>query len=293
MKKLDTCPVCQSENILKTLDVKDYFLSQEHFSIWKCLNCDLLFTNPRPENENLAKYYDSPDYLSHDTEDNGAIGKLYSFLREINIRRKYKIIRALHDTGKILDIGCGTGELLNYFQNRKWECFGIEPNASARNFAKSHYHLQVEEEQNLQNLPDTSFDIISMWHVLEHVPDVNERLQVAKRILHDNGYFIIALPNPISPDAMYYKEYWAGLDVPRHLSHFSPKAFKKLAKLHGLQIINILPLKMDAYYVSLLSERYKKTSLPLMRAFLSGYRSNRSASKSGNYSSLIYVLKKM
>ena len=292
MKKILTCPVCQSINLIKKFDVKDYFLTQENFSIWQCKSCGLLFTNPIPKAQNLGKYYESPDYLSHDTSSSGVIGKLYQFLRKINIARKYKIVTNLKNSGNILDIGCGTGELLNYFQNQNWSCLGIEPNEPTRKFAKAHYNLKVEEEQSLETIPSQSFDIISMWHVLEHVPDVNERIIQVKRILKNNGHLIIALPNPISRDANYYKTYWAGLDVPRHLYHFSPQAFENLANRHNLEIIHTLPLKMDAYYVSLLSERYMKNTMPVFRALLNGTKSNLSAKKTGNYSSLIYVLNK-
>ncbi len=292
MKKASSCPVCQSKNIFKTLDVKDYFLTQENFSIWRCKDCGLSFTNPRPKDENLGKYYESPEYLSHGTKNSGIIGKLYQLLRNINIKRKYNIVSEQMGTGKILDIGCGTGELLNYFQKQKWECLGVEPNATARNFAKTQYHLKVEEEQSLQKLPTESFDIISMWHVLEHVSDINKRMYEVKRLLKRGGKIIIALPNSLSWDAVFYKAYWAGLDVPRHLYHFSPEAFSSLAKRHDLQIINTLPLKLDAFYVSLLSERYKKTRLPIFLALINGAKSNRTAAKTGNYSSLIYILKK-
>jgi len=292
MKKVSTCPVCQSKSISKQSDVKDLFLTQENFSIWHCKDCGLLFTNPRPENESLGKYYESQEYLSHDTKSSGAIGKLYRFLRNINIKRKYKIVSELSPTGKILDIGCGTGELLSYFQKQKWTTIGIEPNKAARNIARTQYHLKVEEEEHLQKLQTADFDIISMWHVLEHVPDINERIKEAKRLLKKDGSLIIALPNTTSWDADFYGEYWAGLDVPRHLYHFSPEAFANLAKQHGFEIVNKLPLKFDAYYVSLLSERYKKTRLTIFRAILNGTRSNRAGAKTGNYSSLIYVLNK-
>jgi len=292
MKNTSVCPVCQSKNIEKSFDVKDYFLTQEDFSIWRCKDCNLQFTNPRPGDETLGKYYESPDYLSHDTTSAGIIGKIYHFLRQINIKRKYQIVDRLCSTGKILDIGCGTGELLHYFQKQNWDCLGIEPNASARNFAKEKYHLNVEEEQSLQNMDSKSFDIVSMWHVLEHVPDVNSRMEQTRKILKDNGFLIVALPNPTSWDADFYNVYWAGLDVPRHLYHFSPQAFTNLAARHGFRIVNTLPLKFDAYYVSLLSERYKKTQFPFIKAFLNGTKSNNAASKTGNYSSLIYVLNK-
>ncbi len=290
MKTATSCPVCDSKKIFKKLDVKDYFLTQEKFSLWECKDCNLVFTNPRPENEDLGRYYESPDYLSHNTTDNGSMGKLYKFLREKNIKRKYNIINKLIPTGTILDIGCGTGELLSYFQKNNWHCRGIEPNVKARNFAKVQYDLKVEEESFIKNFSPESFDIISMWHVLEHVPDVNKRMQEAKYLLKKQGYLIVALPNPISWDATFYKNYWAGLDVPRHLYHFSPDAFRNLATKHNLHIINMLPLKLDAFYVSLLSERYKKNNLATANAFFNGIRSNIKALNNGNYSSIIYIL---
>ena len=144
----------------------------------------------------------------------------------------------------------------------------------------------------MQNFPAESFDIISMWHVLEHVSDINKRMEEVNQLLKSDGRLIIALPNLSSWDAGFYKEYWAGLDVPRHLYHFSPKAFSSLAKRHDLQIINTLPLMFDAFYVSLLSERYKKNRLPIFKGFINGIKSNRTAAKTGNFSSLIYVLQK-
>ncbi len=290
MKIATSCPVCNSKNIFKKLDVKDYFLTQEKFSLWKCKDCNLIFTNPRPEDEDLGRYYASPDYLSHNTGDSGFMGKLYGLLRKKNIKRKYNIISSLIPTGAILDIGCGTGELLSYFQKNNWYCRGIEPNVKARNFAKVQYDLKVEEESAIKNFTPESFDIISMWHVLEHVPDVNERIQETKHLLKKQGYLIIALPNPTSWDAAFYKNYWAGLDVPRHLYHFSPDAFRSLVNKHNLRIINRLPLKLDAFYVSLLSERYKRNNFAIAKAFFSGIRSNVKASNNGNYSSIIYIL---
>ena len=152
------------------------------------------------------------------------------------------------------------------------------------------YDLKVEDESCIKNFSPESFDIISMWHVLEHVPDVNKRMQETKHLLKKQGYLIIALPNPTSWDAAFYKNYWAGLDVPRHLYHFSPDAFRGLVNKHNLRIISRLPLKLDAFYVSLLSEQYKKNNFAIASAFFNGVRSNIKAANDGNYSSIIYIL---
>ena len=292
MNKPQQCPICLGQNISKKFDVKDFFFTQEKFSLWQCKTCSVLFTHPQPPLESLAKYYDTPDYLSHNTKQNGVVGHIYRLLRDFNIHRKYKIVTKYIPQGRLLDIGCGSGELLYYFKRHNWSCTGIEPNPSAREFARSQYGLRIEKEEQLKKLPEKSFDVISMWHVLEHVPDVNERMIQVNRLLKDHGLLVIALPNPLSWDASYYQESWAAYDVPRHLYHFSRKAFKYLAKKHHFKITDILPLTLDAYYVSFLSERYKANRMPFVRASLKGMISNIKAGKTGNYSSLIYILRK-
>ncbi len=292
MKRPLKCPVCQGQQLSKKLDVKDLFFTREDFSIWECRDCSVLFTWPQPSSAEIGRYYETPAYLSHNTEKNGLLGKFYAFLRSINIRKKFKIVEKYVPQGRLLDIGCGSGELLKYFAGQGWEVMGIEPSKAAREFAKKKYGLKIEAEQEIKNLPNLSFDVVSMWHVLEHVADVNERMEQVHRLLKKDGVAVIALPNPLSWDAEYYKKYWAAYDVPRHLYHFSQKAFACLAQKHHFQIIQILPLKMDAFYVSLLSEGYKKGNFVLAKAFFSGLKSNRKAKQSGDYSSLIYVLRK-
>jgi len=292
MKNPTTCPVCQGRKVSKKFDVKDFFFTQEKFSVWECSDCSVLFTHPQPPKELLGKYYDTPDYLSHNTKENGLLGKVYASLRNYNIKGKYKVIARHISRGRLLDIGCGSGELLHYFTKKGWEGMGIEPNETARKFARDSYGLSIEGAEELKRLPEKSFDVISMWHVLEHVPDVNERMNRVSRLLKDQGIAVIALPNPESYDAAYYKDYWAAYDVPRHLYHFSQSAFKKLAAKHHFTIVEVLPLKLDAYYVSLLSERYRENRLPFLRAVYRGWVSNSKAKKNGNYSSRIFILRK-
>ncbi len=292
MKSPLKCPVCQGQQLSKKLDVKDLFFTKEDFSIWECSDCSVLFTWPQPASDEIGRYYETPAYLSHNTEQNGLFGKLYGFLRNINIRKKYKIVEKYISRGRLLDIGCGSGELLNYFAGRGWDTMGIEPNQTARAFAQKKYGLKIEGEREIKNLPALSFDVVSMWHVLEHVADVNERMEQVQRLLIKDGIAVIALPNPRSWDAENYQNYWAAYDVPRHLFHFSQKAFASLVQKHHFQITEILPLTMDAFYVSLLSERYKGGNSAFAKAFLSGLKSNRKAKHSGEYSSLIYILQK-
>ena len=292
MEKLTKCPICGSKNIKKKLEIPDHFLTKELFELWECRECTTKFTNPRPHKENLSKYYESSEYLSHTANKQGPLGKFYNVLRIINIHNKYKLLNQYTTKGKVLDIGCGTGEFLHYLDKKGWECQGIEPNEAARKYAKETYQLPIEDENILKKLPAKHFDLITLWHVLEHIPEINDRLLDINRILKDDGTIFLALPNPASWDAISYNSYWAGYDVPRHLYHFSQTAVHFLAQQNGWKIITTKPLKMDAYYVSLLSERYKSNNHPIPAAIKMGFISNHKARKTGNYSSLIYILKK-
>ncbi len=292
MEKLSNCPLCGSTPIRQIMHTKDYFYTGEEFNLYQCENCEVIFTNPRPEAGSLGKYYNTKNYLSHNTKNNGFTGRIYSLLRKKNIRYKYKLISHLTPKGQILDIGSGTGELLDYFKKEGWTTRGIEPNKKAREFAVKNYNLTIGDENELERQEENSFDVITLWHVLEHIPKANERIEKVKRLLKSNGLLVIALPNPTSFDAIHYGAYWAGYDVPRHLFHFTPQAFVNFSKARGLKIIKTKPLKFDAYYVSYLSEKYKQNHPALLRATIPAWRSNLMANKTGNYSSLIYFLKK-
>jgi len=131
-----------------------------------------------------------------------------------------------------------------------------------------------------------------MWHVLEHVPKLNQRIKDLKRILKNDGTVFVAVPNPKSFDAQFYKEYWAAWDVPRHLYHFSSESVYEIMKKHGFKMVDKKPMKFDAYYVSMLSEKYKKNKLGILKASIIGLQSNVHARKNDqNYSSLIYIAK--
>ena len=287
-----TCDVCNSTQLSHELDTADYFLTQENFSLFRCNECGYAFTSPAPPTSKLGKYYESKEYLSHTADEKGFMNSLYKILRSINLQRKEKLILQHSAPGELLDIGSGTGEFLSYCKKRNWSVTGIEPNTKARQFASDQYKLTIHPEEKIAELKNNYYDIITMWHVLEHVPDFNERIEQIKKILKPNGTIVIALPNINSPDAQKYGKYWAALDVPRHLHHFSPKSIAKLSQQHHLKLIDMVPMKMDAYYVSLLSEKYLNHNLPLIRGAYNGFVSNLKAFKNNNYSSMIFVLKK-
>jgi len=291
MTEITHCPICDSTNFSQYLNAVDYTVSKETFSIMKCGGCDFLFTSPRPELSVLGSYYQSEDYISHSDTSKGLISKLYKIARGFTLERKYRLVSSFSNGKRLLDVGCGTGAFLNHAKSKGLDVIGIEPDQGASDFAKKNYGLSVFDESKLDEFEAASFGAITLWHVLEHVPNLNERLLQLKRLLHPEGRLFIAVPNPDSFDAKHYQEHWAAYDVPRHLWHFTPKTMRKLIDKNGLQLHNVLPMKLDAFYISLLSERYKNGSERYLPAFWNGLKSNLRAGTSA-WSSQIYVIGK-
>lgn len=294
---LTKCPLCQHEHFSIVQEVVDHAVSKESYQLTKCANCELIFTNPRPKEEHIAPYYDFPEYYSHNDEVSSITGFAYNLVRKRALASKVKLFKSLKpDFGNILDIGCGTGELLNKAKESGWGVEGVEPNEKARVQAKAKLGDNVYESiQNIQS--KESYDIISLFHVLEHIHELNNSMNIITTSLKSNGYIIIAVPNPESYDAKKYGNNWAGWDIPRHLYHFSKKAMNSLAEIHQLELIKMIPMPFDSYYVSLLSEGYINPNQSAIskysKAILNGRKSNSMAkANENNYSSILYIFKK-
>jgi 2-polyprenyl-3-methyl-5-hydroxy-6-metoxy-1,4-benzoquinol methylase len=257
----------------------------------KCAKCDLAFTNPIPEIERLSEYYKSEEYISHTNNSKGWFNKLYKIARRINIKSKLKIIGK--KKGKLLEIGSGTGDLLFACKNLGWETTGIEPNERARNNAKQNLNLILNKNINNIDLKNKSQDIIMMWHVLEHIPNLKETTTQIRELLKDNGKLIIAVPNHKSFDAKYYKENWAAYDVPRHLLHFDKETMSKTLKKSGLRVIKTKAMIFDSFYVSMLSEKIKTGKKnPIKAIFIALWSNIKAFVHNKEYSSIIYIVKK-
>jgi len=275
-----------------SITVKDYSVSGEEFQLIENLEFGYLETTPQPSLENLSSYYESEDYISHTNAKRNLFEKTYHIIRNISLKRKLKLINSFQpEEKKLLDIGCGTGAFLNTAQQNGWQVSGIEPNEKARAIANKSCSGSVFNIEQLKNFKSESFDVITLWHVLEHLPNLEEQVLTFKKLLKSNGTLVIAVPNFKSYDALYYKNHWAAFDVPRHLWHFSRASILKLFQNVNMKVDKTLPMVFDAFYVSLLSEKYKKNFLKVLPAFLVGLRSNLKAKRSGEYSSLIYVIK--
>lgn len=270
------------------IKTKDYLVSQEKFNLIFDEESDMLITDPKPKN--LEKYYDPKNYISHSDEKNSFIEKVYQEVKKITLKKKVKLIDQYSLKEKtLLDIGCGTGEFLAYAKNKKWNTVGVEVNQMA---SKKATNKNLEIYKTTKDLPSTKYNIITLWHVLEHLPNLDEQINNIKKRLEKNGTLIIAVPNYKSYDAEYYKEFWAAYDTPRHLWHFSQNAIKIIFEKHNFRVDKTLPMYFDSYYVSLLSEKYKNGKSNYLKAFYRGLVSNIIAKSNGEYSSLIYVLKK-
>ncbi|TND10606.1 MAG: type 12 methyltransferase [Bacteroidetes bacterium] len=290
--KIESCPVCGSKEIEKKLQCRDFTVSKELFDIVSCKKCSFFFTNPQPEVSDLGRYYESDDYVSHSDTSKGIVNWLYQRVRKTTLKRKLKLVNRLSGQGKLLDIGCGTGHFLHTAKTGGWETIGIEPSESARKVAREKFGINAFEEDHLVQLQAQSFDVITMWHVLEHVPFLNERVAELKRLLKPGGVLIVAVPNHLSHDADHYKENWAAWDVPRHLWHFAPSDIKNLFGKQQMGVKEILPMKFDAYYVSMLSEKYKNGKTSLLAAFWRGWISNlKSGGDPPRCSSQIYIIR--
>lgn len=293
MIELKECPFCKEKKLTNKITCKDYSTSKETFNIVSCETCEILFTNPRPFDEDLKKYYASENYISHTNQKKGLFNWLYQNIRKYTVWRKVSLLKKTTLKKNHLDIGCGTGEFLYKCKKEGFSVAGVEPSELARSQAIKNFNLNVSSDAKLKQFKDESFGSISMWHVLEHIPNIEDTMQNLNRIVTKNGYIIIAVPNHKSWDASYYKKYWAAWDVPIHLWHFSKTAIEKMFNRHGFSLIKTKGMVFDAFYVSLLSEEFKFGKKNFIKSFLIGLYSNLIACFSERgHSSCVYIFKK-
>lgn len=286
---IDSCPICNKSEFEPFLEVKDHMITQEMFHLVSCKGCGFHFTNPIPTKESIGEYYKSEEYVSHSSNKRGIVNFLYSIVRKRTLKQKVNWVKNEIIGNDILDIGCGTGHFLRVAKSKGFHVLGLEPDADARSFAKDSNKVNCRPLEELYTLHENTIDAITMWHVLEHVYDLQKDVQQMHKLLKSTGKLFVAVPNMESFDAKYYDSFWAAYDVPRHLYHFRKRDISRLMLDQGFDLKKIIPMRYDAYYVSMLSEKYKKGSF--LRALFIGWKSNRMASKNG-FSSQVYVFEK-
>lgn len=293
-ENLLACPLCGAAEKTLWLNTQDYALTQEPFSIEVCGNCGLRFTNPRPTRDAIGPYYGFADYISHTDTSQGILSKVYHLARKFATAGKVRLINGLRENhpAQLLDYGCGTGFFAEAAQRAGWNVQAVEPDDGARKLATIRLGGDSRQVRaNLDELPSgDGFSVITLWHVLEHVHQLNDTFGCLLKRLLPNGRLVVAVPNPDSADAQHYGAHWAALDVPRHLYHFTPAGIRQLAARHNASVEADQPMYLDAFYVSLLSERFAGGSAPV--ALWQGLRSNWRAVRTGQTSSRIYIIRR-
>jgi 2-polyprenyl-3-methyl-5-hydroxy-6-metoxy-1,4-benzoquinol methylase len=269
------------------LNCKDYTVSKEMYKVMLNEQYEMLVTTPVPAD--LENYYKSEAYISHTDSTKTLFDKAYQAVKNYALKKKVSLLDSFEtEEKKVLDVGAGTGDFLNSCKKSNWEIFGVEPSLDAIKIAaKKNIFLK----QNVSEFHQKKFDVITLWHVLEHIENLTEYIASLKKLLKENGTLVVAVPNYKSYDAKFYKEHWAAFDVPRHLWHFSQNSISKLFSQVSMRVVKTLPMKFDAYYVALLSEKYKSGTMNPFKSFLRGFQSNNKARSTSEYSSLIYIIK--
>lgn len=290
-----TCPLCGSSNIKEQFTCKDHFATGELFDIYHCHECSFAFTQGVPDEKEIGPYYDTPTYVSHSDTDKGLVNKLYHIVRGIMLRRKVSLIKRLTmlRSGNLLDYGAGIGYFAKAMQNTGWSITAIEKSQQAREYAQRNLGINMKPEEYLATIEDRTFDVVTMWHVMEHIQQLDSFWDTLYRILDDSGIAVIAVPNSASYDAEYYRENWAAYDVPRHLWHFTPSTIMNWGLKHGFILERQYTMPFDGFYISMLSERYKGSKCATLRGIWNGLLGWLATfDKCSASSSIIYVFRK-
>lgn len=294
MEILNQCLVCGNKNTTKELTCKDYVASAESFDLFRCNACSFLFTNPRPAIDKIGPYYQSDRYVSHagNKASFSFIYKLYDWVRTYSIGKKIALIKRFHQSGNLMDLGCGLGYFLDgVVKDNTFNAVGVDVSEEAIEYVKKRFGYTVKPEQDLDLFEAQSIDVITQWHVLEHVHLLKERMQQLKKLLKPGGTMFIAVPNSDSWDAKHYKAFWDGYDVPRHLYHFNQQSFGRLMQNHGFKVVDTRSMPFDAPYISMRSEVHKGNNMVFFRGAISGLISSVSALSKNNHSSLLFIVK--
>jgi 2-polyprenyl-3-methyl-5-hydroxy-6-metoxy-1,4-benzoquinol methylase len=274
------------------LETKDFSVSGKPFELYFNHESDMLITSPRPTQDQIPSFYNSKQYVSHITKKRNLLDWVYFFVRKHTLQSKLRLISSFsvgHKT--LLDFGSGSGFFVRATSSAGWKSIGIEPSKDARQAANTILKNSIFNNSYIDNIKPNTFSVITLWHVLEHLPSLESHITKFKQLLSEDGRLVVAVPNYKSHDAHYFREYWAAYDVPRHLWHFSQDSISRLFSEFGFELEAIHPMRFDAYYVALLSTKYKYGKIKPLKALWSGFLSNYKAKQTGEYSSLIYVLK--
>lgn len=292
---LKSCPLCGSTQIKHSLTCTDFYASREQFEIFSCEDCGFVFTQGIPSGDDMNTYYESSDYISHSDTKKGLMNSLYHRVRKYMLNKKARMVarEARRSSGRLLDIGTGTAYFPNVLKKRGWDVEAVEKNADARTFAKEKFDIDVKSVDALNEFAPASFDVITLWHVMEHLENLHETWDRLFELLETKGILMIAVPNQASYDAQRYGADWAAYDVPRHLWHFTPATMQQLGSKHGFIMAERYPMPFDAFYISMLSEKNKGSRFPFLKGMYVGTIAwFHALVKKERSSSMIYIFRK-
>ena len=199
---IKACPLCGGTHLERALTCVDHYASGEMFHLCRCRDCGFLFTQDFPVEAEIGRYYETPDYISHTDTRKGAMNSVYHWVRNYMLGRKARLVlrEAHRKEGSLLDLGTGTGYFADAMQRRGWQVEAVEKSAQARAFAKEHFNLDVKPHTALKDFAPGSFDVITLWHVMEHLEPLNETWETLHSLLTEKGVLIVAVPNCSSFD---------------------------------------------------------------------------------------------
>lgn len=292
---IQQCPVCKSSKFSHFLTCTDFYVTGYQFSLKKCNSCSFIITENVEDEANIKKYYQSENYIAHSNTSKGFVNFLYHQVRKFMLVQKRKHVEKASGIkyGKLLDVGTGTGYFLKEMQRYGWSVNGTEKSSEARDFAEKAFNIEIHETEQLFQTNENSFDVVTLWHALEHIHRLDENMKAFKKVLKPKGKLIIAVPNPTSYDARHYHEFWAAYDVPRHIWHFGPDQMKQFGEKYGFKLIRSAPMPFDSFYVSILSEKYKNSRFAFIKGIFHGKISwFKSLVNKNRCSSVIYAFEK-
>ena len=279
----------QNESHKSKFTAKDHLVSGEYFDIiW---NESRTIAKTNIENiKNVSSYYNSSNYDSFKNKAKGGLDIIYFLIQKIMFRYKLFLIRIYLKGNRVLDYGAGSGKFAAFLSKKNFNTSVVEPYNKE---IKNHSLLNINIYEKIADIPKSDcYDGITLWHVLEHLPNPEDVLSKIHNILEKKGVLMIALPNINSLDARYYKSYWAALDVPRHIWHYTIKGITSLVESKGFKLEKKYPLFFDAFYISYISETYKNSRFAMIRGFFFALLSNFSALFNKEFSSMIFIFKK-
>ena len=274
----------------KLINTKDHLVTDERFKISLDEHTGVLKTTPTPNLESLKKYYHTEQYTSYTSSPKTLVERAYVFVRKIRMRKKIKkILKMLNGKGSLLDYGCGTGDFLLKAKDAGLIVAGIEPHQKARETATLKTNAKVFSSKESAETNPNKYDIITLWHSLEHVLDLDQTIIFLKKKLNPEGKIVVAVPNHNSFDAKHYKDKWAAYDTPRHIWHFDQASIERLFNSRGLVLIEKKISFWDAFYVSILSEKNKKSKAAFLKGLIIGRLSVLLSLFTGESSAITYV----